>query len=406
MAIDFLGLRPFATETQAKYLELLQEHNGSQRAVARATGKHRRVIERALKSVLKKAAIQGYSPDHDMTKVVPEPFVVKGVSTYYDSFGRPAAQWVKTSLDHQRYVEAIKEEIACALEGIPPIENLPPAPLDFQDDIIPWIQIGDAHLGMLAYDKEVGDNFDVDICVRDLAGAFSILIDELPESERLVIQDLGDFTHYENQKAKTEASGHDLDADGRFPRMIKAYRKIMIWMVKKALTKAKHVDVIINQGNHSRTNDWWMAELLRAVFENEERVHILNNESVFIAYRMGKTLVMCHHSDQCKPDRLSDVMTTDFRRDYGETLFHYVDIGHIHHRMVAKEHPSITIESWNQLAGADKYAHDHGWRSRRSICTVLRSKSYGEVGRRILPIEEVRARMNLEAIPEKEAYVV
>lgn len=403
---DFLALKPYATEIQAKYLDLLHLNSGNQRATARAAGKHRRVIERALKAVQKRAAVQGFSPEHDMTKTAPAPFVTKGVSTYYDEEGRPRAQWVKTSLDRQAYVELIKEEIASALEGIPSIEPVPAPALDYQEDIIPWVQIGDAHLGMLAYDKEVGDNYDVDICVRDLTAAFGILIDELPNSERLVIQDLGDFTHYENQKAKTEASGHDLDADGRFPRMIKAYRKLMIWMVQKALTKAKHVDIIINQGNHSRTNDWWMAELLRAVYDGNERVHILNNESVFIAYRMGRTLVMCHHSDQCRPERLADVMTTDFRKDYGETLFHYIDIGHIHHRMVAKEHPGITIESWNQLAGADKYAHDHGWRSRRSIACVLRSKKYGEVARRILPIEEIRERMGVAPVPEKEVYAV
>lgn len=403
---DFIKLCDWADARQTEILQALSNNDGNRKRTARELGCHRRSIDRALVSVSKKAAISGYSPEHDMTHVAPAPFVVKGVSTYYNAEGKPTNQWVKTKLDHHAYIELVKAEIGDALEGIPPIKNAPAAPLNFQDEIIPWIQIGDAHLGMLAYDKEVGDNFDVDICVRDLTAAFSILIDELPDSERIVIQDLGDFTHYENAKGLTEASGHALDCDGRFPRMIKAYRKIMVWMVLKALSKGKHVDVIINQGNHSRTNDWWMAELLRAVFSENERVHILNNESVFIAYRMGNTLVMCHHSDQCRPDRLADVMTTDFRKDYGETEFHYVDIGHIHHRMVAKEHPGVTVESWNQLAGSDKYAHDHGWRSRRSMAVVLRSKLYGEVGRRILPIEEVRAKMGWTPVPQKVAYSV
>lgn len=403
---DFLTLKHWATPRQAEVLDVLASFDGNQSAAANKLGIHRKAIYKVLKSVQRKAAQAGHMPSVGIEKNIPAPFQAKGFSGLYDKDGNLKQFWLLARTGQAEFIEILKQEISEALEGIPPINDLPPVPLDYQDDVIPWIQIGDAHLGMLAYDKEVGDDFDVDICVRDLSGAFEIMIDELPNCERLVIQDLGDFTHYENQKGLTEASGHMLDCDGRFPRMIKAYRRLMIWMVKKALSKSKHVDVIINQGNHSRTNDWWMAELLRSVFESNERVHVLDNESVFIAYRMGRTLVMCHHSDQCRPEKLADVMTTDFRKDYGETLFHYIDIGHIHHRMVAKEHPGITVESWNQLAGSDKYAHDHGWRSRRSLSYVLRSKKYGEIGRRILPIEEVRERMGLTAVPEKAVYAV
>lgn len=172
--------------------------------------------------------------------------------------------------------------------------------------------------------------------------------------------------------------------------MIKVYSRVMRFVVEKALSKERFVDVIVNQGNHSRTNDIWMAELLRVAFGHTGRVNVLNNDSVFIAYRMGNTLVMTHHADKCKPTQLAHVMTNDFREDYGETEFHYVDIGHVHYGMVMKEHPSIFVESFNHLASLDKWAHDGGYRNRRSITIVLRSKTYGEVGLRVLPIQEVR----------------
>jgi hypothetical protein len=47
-------------------------------------------------------------------------------------------------------------------------------------------------------------------------------------------------------------------------------------------------------------------------------------------------------------------------------------------------------ESWNQLAAPDKYAHDGGWRSRQCLSVVERSKTYGEVGRRTIPIARVK----------------
>jgi hypothetical protein len=45
------------------------------------------------------------------------------------------------------------------------------------------------------------------------------------------------------------------------------------------------------------------------------------------------------------------------------------------------------------LAANDKYAHDGGWRSSKSISVVLRSRTYGEIGRRTLGIAEIRDRL-------------
>jgi hypothetical protein len=393
----------FCTVRQAEYLKALEEH-GSFRKAAQAMNVCAGTIQQSIDYIKRKATMAGYSPDHDMTHIAPQGYIVKGTSTYYDEDGKPKGQWVKTSLQQEQYLELIKEVIKNFVQDIPkiPVSN---SPLDYQTDIIPWIQIGDAHLGLLSHHSEVGENFDLKIAESELCGAISILIDELPNCERLVVNDLGDFTHYENFTATTEASGHVLDYDSRFPKMIKVYSMVMRFIIERCLTKAKHVDVIINQGNHSRTNDIWMAELLTACYGHTDRVHIINNDSVFIAYRMGNTLVMTHHSDKCKPNRLADVMITDYRKDYGETEFHYIDIGHVHHGMVMKEYPSIFIESFNHLASLDRYAHDNGWRNRKSITIILRSKSYGEVGRRVLPIQEIRKRLNTQSL-EKQAYSV
>lgn len=399
-------LKEWASERQAEYIDAVNEHGGM-RAAARALGVNYNAVAGAIGIVKRKAALAGYSPEHDLVHPVAPGQMLKGTSTCYKD-GKPIMQWVKTRADHEALQRIVEEGIQAFIDEIP-AADVAPAPLDFQSDVIPWIQIGDAHLGMLAHASEVGENFDLKIAERELCGAIGILIDELPSCERLVINDLGDFTHYENFTATTEASGHALDFDTRFTRMIRVYSRVMRFIVEKALSKAKFVDVIVNQGNHSRTNDIWMAELLRVAYGHTGRVNVLDNDSVFIAYRMGKTLVMTHHSDKCKPPRLVDVMTTDYRKDFGETEFHYIDIGHVHHGMVMKEHPSVFVESFNHLAALDKWAHDGGYRNRKSITIVLRSKTYGEVGRRVLPIQEIRDRLQgaKQATPrEREVYTV
>ena len=385
---DLDSLRPWATPRQIEFIDAILLH-GSATAAEKTLGVSKDLISRSIRRLRKSAALRGHSPEHDMTHTVPEPFVVKGTSSYYDKFGNLRGQWVKTQLDQHKWLEAVQEAVQAFTAEVAPIPAAPPLE-GRETDIIPWINIGDAHLGMLAYEDEVGANFDMKIAERELCAAISALIDEADEHERCVIQDLGDFTHAENTQGETEASRHRLDTDGRYRKMIQVYSRMMRFIVDKALTKFNHVDVIVNQGNHSRKNDWWMSELLQVAYGHTGRVHVLNNGNVFIGYRMGKTLVVSHHSDKCKPGVLPQVVATDFAADWGETVYRYVDIGHIHHSMKLKEAGGCTVESFNTLAPSDQYAHDGGWRSRQSITLLWRSRTYGEVGRKVLPIERVR----------------
>lgn len=377
------------SEAQRLAVEAIIKH-GSNRKAAAALGCHRSNVDRALARVQANAARNGYAPGHWDDGVAPG--YLMGKVTVQRRDGVVERTWERQSPDFEQWRALAEELKASFLEDIP---QLPcqAVPQDFQNDIIPWIQIGDAHIGMLAHAAEVGENFDLKIAERELCGAVAMLIDEMPACERLVINDLGDASHYDNLAAVTSASGHPLDADGRHHKMLRVYSRTMRFIVDRALTKAKFVDVLINQGNHSRINDFWMREVLEVAYRDCGRVNVLDNDSVFIPYRMGNTLVMVHHSDKCPPAKLVGVMTTDFRKDYGETQFHYIDTGHVHHHFVSKEHPGIVIESWNHLAANDKWAHDAGYRSRKAISVVLRSRTYGEVGRRLLPIEEIQARL-------------
>lgn len=353
--------------------------------------KHFNVNQRSVERRKAKLKKSGFDPDNHRFHRNPTDQPVSGYSTLVrfpddDPLGR-VLEWVKTKneIATESILSAIREETQPI-----PISDIPKCKSNPQDeDVIPWFNIGDGHLGMVAYDKEVGQNFDLSIAERELCFAMARQFDMHKGYKRCVIQDMGDMTHYENFSAKTEASGHDLDFDTRFPKMIKVYRRTMEYMVTKALECFDRVDVIINQGNHSRTNDIWMAEHLRALFRNTDRVCVLPNECVFIPYRMGNTFVMSHHTDKCKGQKLIDVMMTDFRQDFGEAKYKYIDSGHIHTRK-ATEQGDVLIESFNQLAPHDKYAHDAGWRSRSCLTTVLRSKTYGEKGRTALTAEEVK----------------
>jgi len=391
-----IDLLPFCTtDRQREMLQACVDH-GSIGAAARALNMSTQNVSRCVNLMRERAALSGHAPEHGFTHAVPAPHIAKGVSNLWKrGEPEPVLSWVKSGISQEAFEKHLAEAADLFYATLPKM-RVPAAKPNrkYNKDLIPWFQIGDAHLGMLAHAAEVGHNFDVKIAVTELMTAFSILLDESEHCERCVIHDLGDFTHYENFRGETEQSGHKLDYDGRFPKMIDYYIPLMRSIIENALIKFRHVDIIINQGNHSRTNDIWMARLLREVYSDTDRVTVINNSDVFIPYRMGDTFVLTHHSDKCKPAQLAKVMATDFAEDWGASRFRYIDTGHVHHGFTSKEHPGVLIESWNTLAPSDRYAHEGGWRSRQSIARVDRSRKYGNVGRRTLPVEEVQDRIN------------
>lgn len=383
-----------ANQTKVSHEQLREElQNGlSISEIAKKYGCDKRNLYRKRERLI----ATGFDPENNRFYKNPEDQPVKGYSTLNrlklkddESLG-PMYEWVKTYND--KFYEQLIGAISDNTKPIP-VKLLPKCKeTNLEKDVIPWFNIGDGHFGMVAYDKEVGHNFDLEIAERELCFALGRSIEYHANCERCVIQDMGDLTHYETFSAQTEASKHNLDYDTRYPKMIRTYRRAMEYIVTKALAHFKYVDVIINQGNHSRSNDIWMAEHLRALFEKSKRVNVLNNECVFIPYRMGNTFVMSHHTDKCKGQKLIDVMSTDFRQDFGEAKYKYIDGGHIHTHK-SYEQGDVRVETFNQLAPSDKYAHDAGWRSRSCLTTVLRSKTYGEVGRTTLTAEEVKDRI-------------
>jgi hypothetical protein len=373
----------WVTETQIKYLEAVKKHGG-QNAAARALGVAKSSVNEAIATYRKEAARRGHAPGHFNDGVAPGFFM--GKVTIQRGPGGVERVWERQSPDAEATASLIREGVAAFMETpiIVPAFACP----DPSYDVVPWIQIGDAHIGMLAHEAEAGADFNVQIAEREMCAAFRLLIDQIEPCERIVVNDLGDRDHIENTEKLTARSRVPLDAER--PRlMIRTSSKVMRFVIDLALTKARNVDVIINQGNHSRFGDLYMNELLTVAYAPSGRVNVIDNESVFIGYRMGKTLVMTHHSDRCPVERLAGVMMSDFKQDFAETTFHYIDIGHIHHKTVAKERDGIVIESWNTLARGDKWHKESGYRARQSMSLVFRSRTYGDIGRRTVPIQMV-----------------
>lgn len=377
-----MATHPLSEEQMLEALRLWSEY-GSVAEAARQAGIPRPTMQNRLERA-RQAFPDGPQLRSELDERIADGFELRGYSQLTKTAaGEPI--WLKTRKAERDYWESVQE----AIRSLQPVERIAPPPHLPDSDLIPWLQIGDGHVGMHAWEAETGASYDIKICEAEFHACVTDLLDHAPKCERLVINDLGDGTHYENYKALTEASGNPMDIDTRFPKMIRSYIDLICYTVERALERAQTVDCIFNQGNHSRTNDIWIAELIRRQYGPTGRVNVLDNRATVIAYRMGKTLVAVHHGDKMRPTKFRDAVVCDYAEDWGETEFRYLDGGHVHSKK-SEELAGCIFESWNNMAPNDKHHHEAGWRSKQCMSLVTRSRSYGEVERKILPVQRVR----------------
>ena len=376
-----LKLKEWATPRQADYIDAVHEH-GSGRKAAIALGVTKTVINDAIKSAKKKAALQGYSPDHAMQHTVPDGYIVKGVSTYYDKAGKPSAQWVKSSIDAERQA-VIMRETCEAMAATLPRQDPIPAPVITSDLLANLFTLTDSHVGMLAWSKENLDangDWDLKIAERTLTGCFEHMVNVSPAAKVGIVAQLGDFLHSDGLLAITPTSGHHLDQDGRFPKVVQAAIRILRRVVNYALAKHEHVIVLMAEGNHDLASSVWLRAMFQALYENEPRITVIDSEMPYYVYQHGETMLAWHHGHLSKNDQLPILFASQFPKIWGNTTKRYAHCGHRHH-VEEKEHSGITVIQHSTLAARDAYASRGGWQSERQCTAITYHSKFGQVAR-------------------------
>ena len=377
------------TDKQRETLRLLDEL-GSGAAVAERLGVHRSWPSGLVKRLKQKAARRGYSPDHNMTRTVPEGYLVKGVSTYFDSEGNPRGQWVKSSLDADRQLEIIRGVVEGIVEGSQGIFPATPAPTICDGDLLTVIPMGDPHFGLLSWAKEVGADFDLDIAERVTFEAVDRLCAQGPNSATALLLNLGDYFHADNGTNRTPASGNSLDVDGRFQKIAEIGLRAMVRCIRRLLEKHQTVLVRNNRGNHDPHQAFMLSLCLSAWFHNEPRVQVDTSPSGFYYHRHGRVLIGSTHGDGAKLAELPLIMATDAPKDWAEADFRVWHCGHFHHDQL-KDYQGCTVETHRTLAPNDAWHRYQGYRSHRDMKAIIYHREFGELQRIRCGVERLAA---------------
>jgi len=289
--------------------------------------------------------------------VAPPGYAIKGVSTLRNMrTGEPVLRWEKDDREASDRIQAVIDALATINERVPARPKVKkPRPLK-SGDLMNVVPMGDPHFGMYSWAPETGADYDLDIALRDHQAAFSELLGRAPKAKRILILDLGDLHHANDQKSRTPKSGHYLDTDGRWPKVMQATVDFGVWCIEQALATHEIVDWRSNRGNHNPEAAVAFAIALKAAFRNNPRVTVHVPVEAYWYTMHGKCMIGTTHGDTCKPQEFGAMAAADWAADWGIALVRHAYIGHVHHRSVCKEHPGITAETFRTIAPKDGHA--------------------------------------------------
>jgi len=300
-------------------------------------------------------------------KVTPPPhFLLKSVTTGTFA-GEQRVQWERYSPDQVQQYEAVVQAMKDAIKEFRGIEEATPAPEAAPANLCNVVAIGDPHFGMYAWAKETGQSFDSDIARDQLIGAASRLLANAPAADTLVIVDLGDSWHAEDDAARTPRGNNPLDTDSRSGRVTKIFYLVCRQLISMGLTKHKRVVFVALRGNHDPYKSLGLTLYLQGIYENEPRVEVLDNNDPYVFWEFGKNLFGFHHGDGAKPEQLPLIMAS-YKNGvpWGRCPRRRWFTGHVH-SFNGKDFPGVVWESFRTLAPGDFWAHWKGYRSEQSI---------------------------------------
>jgi hypothetical protein len=311
----------------------------------------------------------------------PEGYKLKGTSTLYGQDGVAKLQWVKTDADLAKLQEMQRAALRVLCEELSPLAPIA-GPSNVEQYLCTQYTLTDSHVGMLAWGREAGAPWDLSIAEKILTETLIRMIVAAPESALGIVNQLGDFLHFDGLKPLTPEHGNVLDADSRYQKIVEVAVRILRRVIEFALTKHPKVHVFMHEGNHDPAGSVWLRVLFAQLYENNPRVTVEQSPLPYVALQWGKTMLAYHHGHLAKSVNLPLIFAERFSKMWGDTTYRYVHTGH-KHEVSEKEHPGMKWIQHPTLAAPDAYAARGGWLSKRQATSMTYHKDKGEIARGI-----------------------
>ena len=378
--IDADYLRPFCTVRQLEVLDAVVAH-GTYRKAATALGVAHGTVCEAMSAVKRKAAVA----QNDPKQLLPDGMKLKRVSVLTNKEGALTAQWTIGVADEERQKAMFQAAFDAMTESLPRAAPAP-APEETHEALCNLVTFTDYHLGMLAWHKEGGADWDVKIAERLLVQSYIQLIKSAPAAAKCVLNIQGDFLHSDGLLPVTPAHKHVLDQDGRFSKIVASAIRVLRQLIDDALMHHAEVHLIICEGNHDEASSIWLRQMFAALYEQEPRLTVNDSELPFYVHQHGDVMLAFHHGHKVSNEQMPMLFAAQFPRLWGATTKRYCHTGHRHH-VDEKEYAGMTVTQHPTLTARDAYAARGGYISERSAASITYHQRFGQVARTMVTPE-------------------
>jgi hypothetical protein len=373
-------LMEFATPRQLDYIIAIDTH-GSHRKAATALGIHPTSIDKSMQALVRKAGTMGYSPEHHMTRPIAPGLKLRGTSQLFKAGqAEPALEWIKTSVDEEAREQMLQERIAALCEGLPVLAPVERTQETVSQELLNLYTFTDYHMGMLAWHKEGGSDWDLRIAEQMLWDAFRRMVDASPAAHTCVLNVQGDFLHSDGLLPVTPAHHHVLDQDGRFSKIVDVAIRVLRRLIAYALAKHEQVHLLIVEGNHDEASSIWLRRAFAAMYEDEPRLTVNDSELPYYVYQHGEVMLAFHHGHKLKNEEMPGLFAAQFASMWGATKKRYCHTGHRHH-LDEKEYSGMVVTQHPTLSARDAYAARGGWIAERAALAITYHQKAGQYAR-------------------------
>ena len=228
-----------------------------------------------------------------------------------DSSTGKILEWIKTRVDYKQQADAAIQVLESLVNDIDPLPLIPYENKARKKDCFTCIPLGDPHIGLMTWAKEVGEDWDISIAQRVYRKVFTRLLAKCPDTDVCVLVNTGDFFHADNIQGTTSRSGHRLDLDGRHGKWLDAGFSILRMFIDACLKKYKEVHFINVAGNHDDILGRALGSYTHQLYRDNPRCIIQKGDNPFQYFRKEEVLLGFAHGHTCKLPSLPGKMADD-----------------------------------------------------------------------------------------------
>lgn len=249
-------------------------------------------------------------------------------------------------------------------------DNFAPSNFTYQTpssdrDCLYVLNIQDLHLSKLAWKKETGNSYDIEIAKEVFTNAVNDLMKKAPKDriEEVVVICGSDFFQCDQEGMTT--AGTYVDTDSRLSKSFEEGVNLLTSTIEK-LSQNHKVRVMCYAGNHDASISLYAGYYISAWFKNHANVIVDNSPKTRKYYGYGKNLLAFYHGNE---EKAADIPLIVLRENM-ETVSQYKYIeclsGHLHTEGTTEKN-GVKLRVSSSLSGED------GWHTKKGFVGNIRT---------------------------------